>query len=423
MNTFAFGTTFRALRSRNYRLFFAGQSISLIGTWMQQVALSWLVYSMTHSAFLLGVTAFIGQIPTFLFAPLAGVIADRHDRHQLLLATQISGMIQALILSVLVLTQTVMVWQIIVLSFISGMINAFDIPVRQAFTIQMVEKEEDLPNAIALNSSMVNLAKLVGPSVAGIVIALVGEATCFVVNTLSYIPVLTSLFVMKVVHKPSLTHRPILRELKEGLLYAVNSVPIRLILILLCLVSLLGGAAQTLMPVFAVDVFHGNSKTLGFLMASSGLGAFCGAIYLASRQSVRGLGRVIVLTSALFGLGVIAFASSKILLTSVLILFVSGFGMMVEMAASNTILQTVVDHDKRGRIMSFYTMAFMGTAPVGSLLAGWMAHRAGVIPTLVSGGVICLLGSLFFASQLPKFRENLRPIYYKKGIIPAVEIN
>jgi MFS family permease len=332
-------------------------------------------------------------------------------------------MLQALILSALVLTQSVTVWQIIFLSFVSGLINAFDIPVRQAFTIQMVEKEEDLANAIALNSSMVNLAKLVGPSVAGIIIAFMGEATCFMINTISYIPVLISLAVMKVSHRAVSSHRPILGELKEGLIYAVHSVPIRLILALLCLVSLLGGAAQTLMPVFAVDVFLGDSKTLGFLMASSGCGAFCGAIYLASRQSVRGLGRVITLTSALFGLGVIAFASSDILWMSVMILFVSGFGMMVEMAASNTILQTIVDHDKRGRIMSFYTMAFMGTAPLGSLMAGWMAQQWGAMTALKIGGMICVAGALAFASQLPHFRESLRPIYFKKGIIPSVEVH
>jgi MFS family permease len=423
MNKFRFpdlATIFRALQYRNYRLFFMGQSISLIGTWMQQVAMSWLVYRMTHSAFLLGLVGFIGQIPTFLFAPFAGVIADRHNRHYMLLVTQSLAMLQALILSILVLSHTIMVWQIVILSFCLGLINAFDIPVRQAFTVQMVEKPEDLANAIALNSTMVNMAKLVGPSVAGVMIALVGEGMCFLTNTLSYIAVIGSLLVMRVTHKPVHSTRPIFGELKEGMAYAFNFLPIRLILLLLGLVSLLGGAAQALMPVFATDVFHGGSRTLGFLLSSSGCGALLGAIYLASRRTVIGLGRVIAMTSALFGCGVIVFASSKILWLSVIFLFASGFGMMVEMAASNTILQTVVDEDKRGRVMSLYTMAFMGTAPIGSLLSGVLANKIGATMTLVAGGLVCLAGSLVFTQQLPMFRKTIRPIYSRKGIIPAV---
>jgi MFS family permease len=412
---------FRALRHRNYRLFFTGQSLSLVGTWMQQVAISWLVYTMTHSPLLLGLTAFIGQIPTFIFAPLAGVIADRHNRHRMLIVTQSLAMFQALILTILVLTGTADVWEIIALSFVSGLINAFDIPVRQAFTIEMVDKEDDLANAIALNSTMVNMAKLLGPSIAGVLIALAGTSVCFLLNTVSFIPVLISLFIMKVSSKsPHLKRPTILRELKEGFVYAVHSVPIRSLLMLLGLVSLLGGAAQALMPVFAVDIFHGNSRTLGFLMASSGFGALCGAIYLASRKTVRGLGGVIAFTSGLFGAGVIVFSLSKILALSVIVLFVSGFGMMVEMAASNMILQTIVDEDKRGRIMSFYTMAFMGTSPIGGLLAGAMAHKYGVIPTLLAGGCLCLAGSLTFTNQLPLFRQTLRPIYTRKGIADII---
>jgi MFS family permease len=267
---------------------------------------------------------------------------------------------------------------------------------------------------------MVNMAKLIGPSVAGIMIAVVGEGMCFLANTLSYVAVIGSLLIMRVPHKRVHSDRPILKELKEGMLYAFNFLPIRLILMLLGLVSLLGGAAQALMPVFAIDVFHGGSRTLGFLMASSGCGALVGAIYLASRKSVIGLGRVIAITSALFGCGVIVFASSKILWLSVPFLFASGFGMMVEMAASNTILQTIVDEDKRGRVMSFYTMAFMGTAPIGSLLAGLLANKFGATLTLVMGGLLCLTGSFVFTKQLPLFRQNIRPIYFKKGIIPAV---
>lgn len=412
---------FRALRHRNYRLFFSGQIISLTGTWMQQVAVAWLVYRMTNSPFLLGLVGFVGQIPTFLFTPLAGVIADRHNRRNILVATQILSMAQALILSALILTQHIQIWHIIVLSAWLGIVNSFDIPVRQAFTVEMINDREDLGNAIALNSSMVNAARLVGPSIAGLLIASVGEGICFVSNAVSYVPVIISLLVMKIAPKEIRAHSShVFHELKEGFSYVFNFSPMRYILILLALVSLVGVPYQVLMPVFARDVFHGGPHTFGFLVAMSGMGALAGALYLAGRKSVLGLGRIIAWAAGLFGLGIMAFSWSRILWVSLPILFLSGFGMMVQMASSNTVLQTIADEDKRGRVMSFYTMAFMGMAPFGSLLAGSLASSMGASRTLWVGGLCCVIGALIFATKLPSIREKVRPIYAKKGIIPEV---
>ena len=416
-----FQHVFRALKHRNYRLFFAGQSISLVGTWMQQVALSWLVYRMTNSPFLLGIVGFIGQIPTFLFSPFAGVFADRHNRRNMLVVTQTLSLIQALVLSFLILTKNIHVWQIILLSGLLGIINSFDIPVRQSFTVEMVENREDLANAIALNSSMVNAARLIGPSIAGILIASVGEGMCFLLNAVSYIPVIISLLLMKVVRKDIKSQaRDIFLELKEGVSYAFNFSPIKHILLLLALVSLMGVPYQVLMPVFAKDIFHGGAHTLGFLVAMSGVGALIGAIYLAARRSVLGLGRIIAYTAALFGLGIIAFSLSRLLWLSMTLLLLCGFGMMVQMASSNIVLQTIVDEDKRGRVMSFYTMSFMGMSPFGCLLAGSLASRIGATNTLLFGGASCILGAVLFASKLPSIRKKIHPIYAKKGIIPEV---
>ncbi len=412
---------FRALRYRNYRLFFSGQVISLTGTWMQQIAMSWLVYRLTNSALLLGLVGFLGQIPSFFLTPFAGVIADRHNRQRILLITQFLAMLQALVLSVLVLTKSVQVWQIIILSMVLGLVNSFDLPVRQAFTIEMIENKEDLGNAIALNSSMVNIARLIGPSLAGVIIATFGEGPCFLINALSYIAVIISLLMMKITQKKVReAHQHVLHELREGFRYAFNSVPIKHILILLSLVSLTGVPYQVLMPVFAKDIFHGGPKTLGFLMAMAGFGALMGAIYLAARKSVVGLGRIIALAALSFGVGVSIFSFSKDLWFSLFMICFAGFSMMVQMAASNTILQTIVEEDKRGRIMSFYTMSFMGTTPFGSLLAGSLASKIGAPHTLFLGGVCCIIGALVFFRKLPLIREKIRPIYVEKGIIPEM---
>jgi len=412
-------TVFRALRHQNYRLFFAGQSISLIGTWMQQIAVSWLVYSMTNSAFLLGLVGFSSQISTFLLAPLAGVIADRHHRHRLLLITQSLAMFQAVVLYVLYVTHTITVWHILLLSLFLGAVNAFDIPVRQSFTVDMINDREDLSNAIALNSSMVNAARLIGPSIGGILIALFGEGTCFLINALSYIAVLTSLVLMRLPRWERSSHQKesVILQLKEGFLYAINFMPIRTILMLLSVISLVSGGVQALMPVFARDIFHGGSRTLGILMAASGLGALTGAIYLAGRKNVLGLGKVIAFTAALFGVGVIIFSRTSIVMIAMPILLFSGFGMMVQMASSNIILQTIVEEDKRGRVMSFYTMAFMGLSPFGSLFSGVLAAKIGANNTLLWGGLFCIIAAIVFALHLPTLRKFVRPVYIQKGII------
>ena len=416
-----FKHVFRALKHRNYRLFFGGQSISLVGTWMQQIALSWLVYRLTNSPFLLGIVGFIGQIPTFLFSPFAGVFADRHNRRNMLVVTQALSLVQALVLTFLILTNNIHVWQIVLLSGLLGIINSFDIPIRQSFTVEMVENREDLANAIALNSSMVNAARLIGPSIAGILIATVGEGMCFLLNAISYVPVIISLLLMKVPKKDVNSQaRDIFLELKEGVSYAFNFSPIKHILLLLALVSLMGVPYQVLMPVFAKDIFHGGAHTLGFLVAMSGIGALIGAIYLAARKSVLGLSRIIVYSAAFFGLGIIAFSLSRLLWFSMLLLLLCGFGMMVQMASSNIVLQTIVDEDKRGRVMSFYTMSFMGMSPFGCLLAGSLASRIGATNTLLFGGAFCILGAIIFAFKLPSIRKKIHPIYAKKGIIPEV---
>jgi len=412
-------TIFRALAHRNYRLFFSGQSISLVGTWMQQIAISWLVFDLTHSAFLLGIVNFASRIPTFLLASFAGVLVDRWNRHRVLVVTQILSMIQALVLAYLVLTGKIMVWQIICLSVILGLINALDIPARQTFVIDMVETKEDLGNAIALNSSMVNGARLVGPSIAGLLIATLGEGICFLLNGLSFLPVIASLLAMKI--RPDMRARKntrVLQGLKEGVHYAFGFPPIRSVLLLLALVSFMGMPYTVLMPIFAERILHGGPQALGFLMGATGVGALAGAIFLASRKNVRGLGKIIVFASSVFGLGLVAFSLSRVLWLSMVIMPITGFGMMVQMTSSNTILQTIVEEDKRGRIMSFYTMAFMGMVPFGSLFAGSLAHSIGAPATVAIGGVVCIVGAIAFGRKLPSLREMARPIYIEKGILP-----
>jgi len=386
---------------------------------MQQIAVSWLVYRMTNSVFLLGLVGFSSQISTFLLAPLAGVIADRHHRYRLIMITQSLAMLQATVLFVLYATHTIAVWHIILLSFFLGAVNAFDIPIRQSFTVDMINNREDLSNAIALNSSMVNAARLVGPSVGGILIALFGEGTCFLINALSYIAVLLSLMMMTMPPWKRSTHQKesVMLQLKDGFSYAFNFMPIRTILMLLSVISLVAGGVQALMPVFARDVFHGGSKTLGLLMAASGLGALTGAIYLASRKNVLGLGKIIGTTAAIFGAGVMIFSRISFLPMAMPILLFSGFGMMVQMASSNIILQTIVEENKRGRVMSFYTMAFMGLSPFGSLFSGVLAARIGANNTLLGGGFLCIIAAIVFLLQLPTLRGFIRPVYIQKGII------
>jgi len=419
-----FKQIFRALRHRNYRLFFAGQSISLVGTWMQQVALSWLVYRLTNSAVLLGIVGFAGQIPSFLFSPFFGALADRHDRRSILVFTQLLSLLQASLLALLILSGRIQVWHIIVLGFFLGVVNALDIPTRHAFTVEMIEDRGDMGNAIALNSSMVNSARMIGPSIAGILIAVVGEGLCFLINALSYIPVIISLLAMRInsVPRPAGRKSHIISEVRDGLKYISGSVAIRTILILLAVVSMMGVPYQVLMPVFARDVFHGGPRTLGFLVSMSGLGALTGAIYLAARKSVRGLGRLIGVCAAVFGAGIICFSHSVLLWLSMPLLFISGFAVMVQMAASNTVLQTIVDEDKRGRVMSFYTVSFMGMVPFGSLMSGWLAARIGADNTLLFGGICCIIAAAVYSFMLPAVRKEIRPIYAEKGIMMPEDI-
>jgi MFS family permease len=414
----------RALRSRNYRLFFSGQIVSLIGTWMTRVATSWLVYRVTDSAFLLGFTSFASQIPILFLSPIAGVLVDRWDRHRTLVMTQVLSMMQSFALAALALSGVITVWEIVVLVLFQGIINAFDMPVRQSFVIQMIDRREDLGNAIALNSSMVNGARLVGPAVAGMVIAGVGEGYCFLIDGFSYLAVIVSLLAM---HVERIAARPVSRrissEISEGWQYVKDSHPISAVLLFLALVSLVGMPYTTLMPIFAGPILHGGPHTLGFLMAAAGVGALTGAITLAMRPSVLGLGRVIVWSGATFGAGLIGLGLSRHLWLSLLCIAAAGFGMMRHMASSNTILQTIVTEDKRGRVMAYYSLAFQGIAPFGSLAAGAIAARIGAPWTILSGGIFCIAGATAFALNLPRLRRFVRPIYAELGLLPPLPVS
>ena len=394
-----------------------GQGISLIGTWMQQIALNWLVYRISNSVFLLGIVGFASRIPALLFAPFAGILADKWNRQRLLIFVQSLAMVQAFVLAFLVLTGKITILLLLLLGLFLGCINAVDIPVRQSFVPDMLEKEEDLGNAIALNSSLVNGARLLGPSIAGILIATVGEGMCFFINGLSYIAVIAALFAMRIVFRPRTAERShFIENLKEGFSYTLGFAPLRNILLLLSLVSLLGMPYVTLMPVFARDILHGGPHTFGFLMGATGVGALLGALYLASRMTIAGLGLVIAIAAGTFGIGLITFSVSRALWLSILLMALTGFGMMVQMAASNTVLQTVATDGMRGRVMGYYTVAFVGMTPLGSLLSGWLASWLGVQSTVFISGVCCILGASVFTYGLPGLREMVRPIYEGKGI-------
>jgi MFS family permease len=411
----------RSLRYRNFRLFTLGQSISLVGTWMQQVAVGWLVYRLSDSALLLGLVAFAAQGPTFFLAPLAGAIADRGNRQRLLVVIQSLMMVQALVLAVLVLTNTITIWHIVLLSALLGCLSGFDIPVRQSLLVELVEGREDLSNAIALNSSMFNGARLVGPVLAGIAINLVGEGVCILLNGLSYIAVLGALLALRLQSRELPVQRqPMLRQIRMGFRYAFGFAPIRAVLLLVALVSFVAVPFSALLPIFAGGVLGGDARTLGLLVAATGAGALTGALYLASRTTVRGLSRVITFAALLFGASLILFAMSRSVWLSAFALLLAGLGMMLQMAASNTFLQTIVDDDKRGRILSLYTMAYIGTAPIGSLVLGAAAQSVGAPVTVGAGAAICLLGAAAFGRQLPDFRAQVRPIYRRMGIIPEV---
>jgi len=412
----------RALRHRNFKLFVSGQSISLIGTWMTRLATSWLVYQLTHSALMLGIVGFAGQILTFVFAPFAGVWIERLDRRKLIVWTQVAAALQSLALAWLTLTHRITIHEILALSSLQGLINSFDMPARQSFLVQMVEDRTDLGNAIAINSSMVNAARLIGPALAGLVIAAVGEGWCFFIDGVSYLAVIASLLLMHI--QPMDIHRAatsMLAQLREGWHYVSDFRPIRTILLLFAITSLMGWPYAVLMPIFATQILHGGPHTLGWLTGASGIGALVSAISLAFRRTVRGLTRMIQLSAAIFGAALILFGLSHVLWLSLILMLFVGFGMMQGAAASNTVIQTLVPEDKRARVMSYYTMAFVGLAPFGSLLAGTLAHLLGAPRAVIITGAFCIAGSIWYTFELPRIRAVMRPIYQQLGIIPGPE--
>jgi MFS family permease len=418
-------TAVRALRHRNFQLFFAGQLISLVGTWMQTVAQSWLVYRMTGSTLLLGTVGFASQFPVFLVAPIGGTVADRSNRHRVVIYTQIASMVLAFILAGLTLTNRIRIWEIMVLAAGLGIVNAFDIPTRQAFLMDMVGRE-DLINAIALNSSMFNGARIIGPAIAGIVVAWVGEGWCFFGNAVSYIAVIAGLLMMKL-NRP--IHRPVegspIEHILEGFRFAAKAAPIRAILLLLGLVSLVGMPYSVLMPVFASQILHGGARELGWLMGATGVGALLGALSLAARVGVKGLGRLIALCAGGFGVSLIAFSASKMFWLSLILLLPVGFTMMVQMASTNTLLQSMVPDQMRGRVVALYSMMFMGMAPFGAFFAGAVANRLGAPWTVAIGGVACIIGAAVFGVVLPKFRAQAREMVLAQGMVggaPAEEM-
>ena len=418
---FALGS---ALRHRNYRLFFTGQGLSLIGTWMQSTALPWLVYEETHSTTLLGVLGFASAILSFGVAPLAGVFADHHDRRRILYVTQSLAMTQALILAALTLTGVIQVWHIVLLAMFSGLIMGFDVPARQSFVVDIVGDKQDLPNAIALNSFIFNSARMVGPAVAGLLISILGdsrrgEGIIFLINAASFLTLLAALPAMKIIPRPRPAETPrVLHSLKEGFDYAIGFRPILALLMLLSFVTLVGAQYTVLLPDFAQEVLHGNSRTYGFMISSIGVGALCGALFLARRRSVLGLEKVVAVAPLIFGAGLVGFSFSRWIPLSLALLLVSGLGIMIQMAGSNTLLQTIVDDDKRGRVMSFYAMAFMGAAPFGSLIVGALAAKISSPTTVLIGGCLCMAASLAFMRVLPAFRAMVRPVFERMGILP-----
>ena len=403
--------TLRSLSYRNYRIYFVGQGLSLIGTWMQQVAMAWLVYSLTDSAWWLGIVGFAGRIPVLPLAPIGGVVADRFSRKKILYVTNTVAALQAITLALLVLTGNIEVWHVVALSMVLGVIDAFDIPARQAWFIHMIDDPADVGNAIALNSTIFNAARLIGPSIAGLMIAATGEGVVFLVNALTYTSMLIALARIRTHEAPQDRTQNVLRNLLEGFDWAWRFTPVRDVLLLMTLISFLAVPFAVLMPVFATEVLHGGPQTLGFLLAAQGVGALAAALFMAYRSGMRGLGRLIAFASAIFGVGLIGFALSSSLWLSLPLLAVAGFGLLLQTASSNTFLQMIVGDALRGRIMSLYTLAFVGTLPLGSLFAGWLAERIGASATVAMGGVATLVASALFTRRLPVLRGKVREFW------------
>jgi MFS family permease len=413
----------RALRHRNFKLFFFGQGISLIGTWMTRLATTWLVYRLTHSALLLGIVTFAGQIVSFAVGPVAGVWVERLNRRKLLVWTQAAAAVQSLAMAALTLTHVISLWEIIVLASLQGLINAFDMPARQSFLVQMVEDRNDLSNAIAINSSMVNSARLIGPAIAGFLIGAVGEGWCFLIDGLSYFAVIASLLMMRI--KPWQVHptaSSVGEQIREGWDYVRTFRPIRTILLLFSLLCLMGYPFAVLLPVFVAEVLHGNAATLGWLTGASGIGALASALSLAIRKSVLGLTRMLQIAAAILGGALLLFGMSRTLWVSLTLMAFVGFGLMQSAAVSNTIIQSLVPEDKRARVMSYYTMAFFGAAPFGSLLTGMLAHRIGAPQTAILTGAFCAAGAVWFTLELPKVGAVVRPIYQDMGLRPSLDV-
>lgn len=409
---------FRSLRHYNLRLFLAGQLFSLIGTWMQIVAGSWLIYRLTNSPFLLGAFAFAMNFPALIFSPLAGVAADRFDRRSLLVLVNTLSMVQAFILWVLVFTHQVQVWHVMTLSVILGILSAYELPIRQSFISQMIDDPKDLANAVALNSSVFNGSRLIGPAIAGVTIAAFGEGICFLLNALSFLPVIAALCLMRLTYVKKEKMMSSRHSLIEGFRYVYHSMPIRLLLIMVSVLSMLSGAFHALAPIFAKEVFGGGPKTLGLLLSCSGAGALLGAMYLAGRSTVIGLGRVTAVAAAGTATSLMMFAVILDIRWAAAAVFLSGLAMIMSIGGMNVIIQTLVDESKRGRVMSLYGIALVGLSPIGSLAAGTIATHAGVSTALLSAGALALIASIFFWFRLPRFRSFVRPIYAAKGIIP-----
>ncbi|HQJ76062.1 MAG TPA: MFS transporter [Bacteroidota bacterium] len=414
MNKDSFKVIFRTLKYKNYRLFFTGQSISLIGTWIQIIAASWLIYRLTNSAFLLGLLTFAGQLPTLLFTPFAGVMVDRWDRYKLIKTTQILFAFQSLIFGVLVLTEIIQIWHIIILNIFGGFVMAFDSPVRQSFVVDIVEDKKDIGNAVALNSMLFNMARMVGPAIAGILVAMIGEGWCFIINTITFLGIIVNLHLMdikKTILKKSNNH--VLTDLKEGFLYTYNFLPIRYILIILAFVSIVGMSMNVLMPIYTKDILLGDSKVLGFLMSSLGIGSLVGGVKLATKDSPKGLEKNIFWATIIFGLSLIILPIFHNFLYAMLIMLFIGFGMISQIISSNTMIQSLVDDDKRGRVMGIYSMSFMGTAPIGSLFAGTLSGLIGVMNTSIIAGTCCILAGLFFLSKIRIISKIAEDTYVK----------
>jgi MFS family permease len=414
---------FSSLQSKNYRLYFMGQSVSLVGSWMQNVALSWLIYRLTGSVFLLGLTGFANQIPAFILSPITGVLTDRYNRRRIMILAQVCFMLQALLMAMLVLFNIILVWHILVLSVIFGIISAFDAPARQSLVVDMIDNPDDLGNAIALNSAVFNGARLIGPAIAGVVIALVGEGICFLLNAISYLAVILALVKMSIEVKPAHTSDNNLRKaFSEGLSYTFRSLPIRRLLIQLAILSLVALPFIVLLPAYVKEILHGSAGTLGFLMSAMGAGALTGAIYLAARRSILGLGRIISVFSILLGLMIVLASFSESTGFSLCLFYFAGLSMILSIAAINTLLQTIADEDKRGRVMSFYAMALIGTTPIGNLLAGSIASGIGIPYTLLTGGIITVLAGIWFELNRKSFRKYIHPIYIRKGILSELPV-